>query len=175
MGTTIEGARRLTSHSLFRLSRFVSTHWIGTIFALTAVAVLGGIVALLLDGGWGAVSIFETCYGVVLTIGIFTWTLSGYASQEADRKRRGASRFAERIQSGKFGRGDLDPWHREELATFLNVDPGKVEAELLLWLVESSGVQGPRELLAVTQRHWFIRLVARGKGGRQVIDLATER
>jgi hypothetical protein len=169
----LSNARRVTSHTLFRLSLLVSRHLIATVAILTGVAVLGGAAAGVLGDGWNSVSVFQTCYGIFLTIGIFTWTLSGYATREADRKRHGAIAFATRVRDGNFGPGDITAWHRTELATFLEVSPEQVESELLLWMVDQRAVQGGAELIAITQRHWFIRVVARGHGGRQVIDLGS--
>lgn len=124
-------------------------------------------------GGWGAVSVYETCYAVVLTIFIFTWTLSGFSSREADRKKIAADHFARAIETRSFGQAPLDAWHRQKLATVLGVSEGSVEDELLLWLIDQPGVQGPREALVITHRLWFLRLVGRGRGGHKVFDLST--
>lgn len=124
---------------------------------------------------WNSIGIFETCFAVVLTIGIFTWTLAGFSTREAERKVRSAEKFAEAVGRKQFGRDDLHDWHRQQLAEVLKVREAVVEQELLLWLVEipPPGTPGSREALVVTQRLWFLRLVGRGRGGKQTIDLAT--
>lgn len=166
----------MADRGLYHLSLLVSRHWVWTVSLLSGFAVVGAvIVGPVLGGGWAAVSTFETCYGIVLAIGIFTWTLAGYATQEADRKSRGAKAFAEHATGKHFGAGELKPWQRERLAGVLKVDPDQVTSELLVWLVEQSDSQGAREAIVVTQRHWFLRVVGRGRGGLQVLDLATNR
>ena len=106
-------------------------------------------------------------------MGIFTWTLAGFSTREVDRRRRAAEEFASAVAGAEFGNGPLDPWHREKLAEVLEVDAHQVENELLLWLVQVPGKQGPREALVITQRLWFLRLVGRGAGGKQARDLST--
>ena len=155
----------------YRVSLWVGGHWLETAGILTVVGVLGGGITGFLTASWDAGGIFETCYAVMLAVGIFTWTLAGFSTREADRKRTAAEAFAHAVGKGCFGHAALDDWHREELANVLQVEDAQIEQELLLWLVESPGTQGPREALVVTQRLWFLRLV--GRGGRQVMDLAT--
>lgn len=170
MGPT---ARASADKFVHRLSLWVGNHWLETKGILTGIAVAGGALAWLVGDGWNSTSIFETCFAVVLAIGIFTWTLAGFSVREADRRRLAAEEFAAKVEGRPFGRGALDSWHREELARVLRVEQDQVEGELLLWLIDKSGKQGPREALVLTQRLWFLRLVGRGPRGKQVFDLAT--
>lgn len=122
---------REPSRALYLLSRHVSRHWGATVGVLLGIGVVGGFVCYALGDRWNSVSIFETCYGVVLTIGIFTWTLSGYAPQRADRKRRGAEQFAKAIQKSVQGGGTLGPGRLDVylpvLSKFLDVPEKEVE------------------------------------------------
>lgn len=156
-----------------QISLWVSGRWLETAALLLILGLAGGVIAGFVGDGWSSVSIFETCYGVVLAVGIFTWTLAGFSIREADRRQAAAAQFAAGIEGRNFGQSPLDPWHHEQLARVLRVDEVHVERELLLWVIEKTGKQGPREALVVTQRLWFLRLVGRGAGGKQVLDLAT--
>lgn len=167
-------ARATADKLAYRLSLWVSTHWLETAGGLTVVGtVLGVLCGYLSSDFWSALGTFETCYGVLLAIGIFTWTLAGFSTREADRKRTAAEAFGLAVGQRSFTHAELDDWHLEELARVFKVQPQQVENELLLWLVEAPGKQGPREALVVTQRLWFLRLVGRGRGGKQTIDLST--
>lgn len=165
--------RLVADKSARRISLWVSNHWLETAGLLLGVAAVGGAAIGLTADGWNSVSVFETCFAVVLAIGIFTWTLAGFSTREADRRRLAADEFAAAVDGRPFGRGPLDSWHREELARILKVGLNQVEGELLLWLIDKRGAKGPREALVVTQRLWFLRLVGRGAGGKQVFDLST--
>jgi hypothetical protein len=158
----------------YRISLWVGEHWLEAAAILGAIALAGGcVVGVLLNAGWDGVSTFEGCYGVALAIGIFLWTLAGFSQREVDRRRRAADEFAQAVGRTQFGHSQLADWHREELARVLRVPEEQIENELLLWLVEQNNVQGGRELLAITQRYWFLRLVSRGRGGKQTFDLST--
>lgn len=167
--------RRKADEFAYRLSLWIGAHWLETAGILVAVGVVGGVLAgILTAGGWGAVGTFETGYAVLLAIFIFIWTLAGYSERQAEHRVRGAEEFAAAVQrSTSFGRGPLDGWHRTKLSEVLDVDRDRIEDELLLWLLDQPGVRGPRELLVVTKRLQCLRLVGRGAGGQQVIDLAT--
>jgi hypothetical protein len=84
----------------------------------------------------------------------------------------GAKEFAAFVEMrGPWGKGPLDRWHREELAAVLGVSDDAIEDQLVLWLIDKQGAQGPREALVITRDLRYIRMV--GRGGRQVIDLGT--
>lgn len=158
----------------YGLSLWISGHWLDTTLILVAFGIAGSLAAgPLIGASWAGVDTFLACYGVLLAIGIFTWTLAGFSAREADAQKGAAGLFATHIGERRYGPGELSDWHCEKLATVLRVPGDQVEDELLLWVVEQSTAQGPKEVLVITNRLWFLRLVGRGRGGKQVLDLAT--
>ncbi len=172
--TDASGIRARADRLVYRASLWVSGHWLEATLLLVLVGVAGSLVAGAVFGeGWDGVALFQGCYGGLLAIGIFTWTLAGVSTREADGRRKAAEEFAVLVGSGSYGAGQLWQWHREVLADVLDVQAHSVESELMVWFVEQSSSKGPREALVITNGQWFLRLVGRGRGGLQVRDLAT--
>jgi hypothetical protein len=167
--------RRLWADTFaYRVSLWVSNNWLKTAVWLLVGAIIGSVLAgPVAQAGWSGVSTFATCYALVLAIGIFTWTLAGFSAREADKQKRASDAFATNIGARPYGHGSLSDWHREKLAVVLRVPEESVEDEVLVQLIEQSNSQGPRDALVITNRLWFLRLVGRGRGGKQVLDLAT--
>jgi hypothetical protein len=123
---------------------------------------------------WNAVGVVIGCYGVLLAIAIFAWTLGEFAQRRSAWQRQGALRFAEEIGRSDYGGGDLAPWHIRELARGLQVPEAEVENELLAWVIQSHNSQGGKTALVITRSMRFLRVSSRGRGGHTIKDLATD-
>jgi hypothetical protein len=151
-------------------------HWWKVAAVLAGVAVAVGAVAALVAGDGNrleALGLVETCLGVLLAVFIFAWTLSGFALERVDLQQAGRQAFSTEVGNRRYVGGALPDWATQKLAGVLEVPSTRVEEELVLWLVERRTGQGPRVVLAVTRRYWFLRVTAQ-RGG-QVLDLATGR
>lgn len=160
---------------MIALGRRVNAHAGLSLLALVAPAILGGLLfGQVLRGGWNAVSVFETCYGVLLAIGIFFWTLSGHLERSQKHRRDGAVRFSELVAEKSYKQADLADWHLAGLAKVFGVRESDVEDELLCWLTENlpDDARGGRAALVIARDMTFMRVSSRGAGGKQIIDLA---